>query len=299
MMPPLAHGLAWLLICLIAFAPGVVQAQSEQLARTLALGKALQAAKSEAERDSINSLLKSALRATLDAPDGLHVNLDELPLSRVEAADGRFRLITWNLPKEDGSHAYEGFLLARNGKVTTLFELRDQTRSITNPELAELGPERWYGALYYQAVPVKQGGKTWYTLLGWKGHSATETRKVIEVLSFRSGKPRFGAPIFGKRTDSDAGASKLKDHRKVFAYAFNASMLLRHEAEQGRMVLDHLSPLRADLTGKGALMAPDMSFDAYKWHKGKWLLERDIDLRDPKRDGKPFKAPPKDPSPSR
>lgn len=260
--------------------------QSDARAEAIAQAKALAAANGDLAREAASAKLKTALRHLLEQPDGLTMDLDELPLSRVEAPDGSFRLITWNIPLTDGSHRYEGLLLARQRKLTALYELRDQTASITNPELAELGPERWLGALYYQVVPVRKGGRTWYTLLGWKGHSATETRKVIDVLSFRSGKPRFGAPLFGR--------GKLKEQRKLFAYAFNVSMMLRHEAEQQRIVLDHLAPMRADLQGKGALMGPDMSFDAFVWDKGQWRYERDIDLRDPKRDGKPFNAPPKD-----
>ncbi len=241
-------------------------------------------AKTAAEREAVNARLKPAVRAVLDAPDGLTVNLDGLPLSRVDAPDGALRVITWNLPKDDGTHAYEGFLLTRGKKLITLYELRDMSASITNPELAELGPDRWYGALYYQVIPVRKGGATAYTLLGWKGHSATETRKVIDVLSFRGGKPRFGAPLFGK--------GRLREQRKVFAYAFQASMMLRYEQEANRIVLDHLSPMRADLDGTGALMGPDMSFDAFVWDKGQWRYERDIDLRDPRQDKRPYRAPP-------
>lgn len=274
-------------LALILFlAASTCAAQSDPKAEVIARAKELAATESQLARESASERLKSALRSLLEQPAGLTIALDELPLSRVEAPDGSFRLITWNFPLDDGSHRYEGFLLARSGKLTTLFELRDQTASISNPELAELGPDRWYGALYYQVVPVKKGGRTWYTLLGWKGHSATETRKVIDVLSFRGGKPRFGAPLFGR--------GKLKEHRKLFAYSFQLSMMLHYDQEQERIVLDHLSPMRADLAGKGALMGPDMSFDAFVWDKGQWRFERDIDLRDPKRDGKPFNAPPKD-----
>ena len=274
-------------LALILFlAASTCAAQSDPKAEVIARAKELAATESQLARESASERLKSALRSLLEQPAGLTIALDDLPLSRVDALDGSFRLITWNVPLDDGSHRYEGFLLARSGKLTTLFELRDQTASISNPELAELGPDRWYGALYYQVVPVKKGGRTWYTLLGWKGHSATETRKVIDVLSFRGGKPRFGAPLFGR--------GKLKEHRKLFAYSFQLSMMLHYDQEQERIVLDHLSPMRADLAGKGALMGPDMSFDAFVWDKGQWRFERDIDLRDPKRDGKPFNAPPKD-----
>lgn len=265
------------------------QAQPDAMAEAIAQARALASASGDLEREAASERLKTALRALLSAPDALSIPLDDLPLSRVDAPDNAFRLITWNVPLPDGRHRFEGLLLARQGKTQSLFELRDMTASITNPELAETGADRWYGALYYDVIPVRKGGRTWHTLLGWKGHSATETRKVIEVLWFRAGKPRFGAPLFG--------GGRLKEQRKVFAYAFNTSMMLRHERDQGRIVLDHLSPLRPDLQGKGALMGPDMSFDAFVWDRGRWRYQRDIDLRDPKRDGRPFKAPPPAPRP--
>lgn len=276
------HALSFLFAAMLASA----SAQPDSRAEAIEQAKVLAAANADLEREAASAKLKTALRALLDAPGAMELDLADLPLSRVDAHDGSFRLITWNLPQADGTHRYEGFLLARKGKLTTLHELRDMTSGMANPELAELGADRWYGALYYDVIPVKKGGRTWYTLLGWKGHTATETRKVIEVLSFRGNKPRFGAPLFGK--------GKLREHRKAFAYAFNASMMLRYDREQGRIVLDHLAPIRADLQGKGALMGPDMSFDSFTWQKGQWRYQRDIDLRDPNPDRRPFKAPPKE-----
>lgn len=266
-----------------------VRAQPDAKAEAIAQAKALAAATGDLEREAASAKLKTALQQLLATPDALRLPLDDLPLSRIEAPDHSFRLITWNVPQPDGQHRFEGLLLARDGKAQRLFELRDQTAALASPELAETGADRWYGALYYDVIPVRKGGRTYYTLLGWKGYSATETRKVIEVLWFRGGKPRFGAPLFE--------GGRLKPQRKVYAYAFSTSMMLRHEREPGRIVLDHLSPLRPDLQGKGALMGPDMSFDAFVWEKGQWRYLRDIDLRDPKRDGRPFKAPPPAPRP--
>ncbi len=117
--------------------------QSDGKAEAIAQAKALAAANGDLAREAASAKLKTALRHLLEQPDGLSMDLDELPLSRVDAPDGSFRLITWNIPLTDGSHRYEGLLLARQRKLTTLYELRDQTTSITNPELAELGPERW------------------------------------------------------------------------------------------------------------------------------------------------------------
>lgn len=254
----------------------------------IAQATALQSATTEAKRDSLSVEMVMSLSTVLNAADGLTANMDDVPLSRIDAPDGRFRLITWNLPRDNGEHRFHGMLLAKRGKKAVLHELHDATGVITNPGLAELDAARWYGALYYAVVPVKKGGRTYYTLLGWKGFSTSETHKVIEVLSFRGDKPRFGAPLFG--------GEKLKEQRRIFGFAVQSSMMLKYEPDQQRIVLDHLSAVRADMEGKAAFMGPDMSFDAFVWDKGQWNYQRDIDLRDPQR-GRPFNQPPPPPRP--
>ncbi len=264
-------------------------AQDDSTGPLVALLKSLTAQSSDADRDSLNALVKGELRVLLAQDDAMTRSFEGVPLSRVDAPDGSFRLFTWNVARNDGSHHYEGFLLHDISKGNVLHELNDATASITSPEVPELGPERWYGALYYQVVPVKKGAKTYYTLLGWKGQSAVETRKVIEVLHFKGKQPRFGAPLFG--------SGKLKANRKVYGYAFQASMMLRHDVGQGMIVMDHLSPQRQDMTGQWAFYGPDLSYDAYIWDKDHWRLEQDIDARERQKDTRPFKAPPAAPKP--
>lgn len=242
---------------------------------------------SDAERDTISESLKRELERILQRDDAFTLDLGALPISRVDAPDGTFRLLTWNVLRSDGSHRYEGWLLARNGKKVKLHALSDGTTKLPAPESPELGSDRWYGALYYQVIPVKKGAKTYYTLLGWKGYSRVETRKVIEVLHFKGEQVRFGAPLFG--------SGRVKANRKVFGYSFQASMMLRHDPANARIVLDHLSPARADMEGQWAFYGPDLSYDAFVWDKDHWRFERDVDARNMQRDGRPFNAPPPGP----
>ena len=249
---------------------------------TVRLGE-LKTATRDGQRDSINATIKKHLRSLLEANDAFTTAFDDVPMSRVDAPDGAFRLFTWNVPREDGSNRFEGFLLTRQGQRIAVYELRDMTLGIPSPEVPELGPERWYGALYYQVIPVKKGGRTFYTLLGWKGYSLVETRKVIEVLSFKSGKPRFGAPLFGK--------GKIKAMRKIYGFSFQATMTMRYDASMEGILMDHLSPSRADMVGQPAYYGPDMTHDAYFWYKNEWWFEPDIDARDPSHRFRPFNSP--------
>lgn len=246
---------------------------------------AIGTAETDAASDSASALVKHELGILLSSDSAATTSFAGVPISHVDAPDGAFRLFTWNVRHRDGSFQYEGFLLVPGHRKQRLYELRDMTDHITKPATAQLSPENWYGALYYAVVPVKRHGRTYYTLLGWKGFSTVETRKVIEVLSLSGPMPKFGAPFFK--------AGRQWHQREVFAYTAQASMQLRWMPERKAIVADHLSPVRMEFAGQPAFMAPDLSFDSYTWDKDHWVLERDIDLREMDR-GKPYKAPPKE-----
>lgn len=284
-----AKNMKWILACTctllasIAFAQDPAVGDSDLVRITRAI-EAMNKADGDARKDSLSEALKKQLHALLETDGIFQRDLEALPISRVDAPDGKFRLITWNVPHADGTHRFEGMLLVKDKSRRTLYELRDMTEKIPSPEVPELGPENWYGALYYAVVPVKKGGKTYYTLLGWKGVSKIETNKVIDVLGFKGSAPRFGAPLFG--------TGRLKKNRIVFGYSFQVSMSLRWDAGGQRIVCDHLAPMQPDLEGKWAFYGPDLSYDAYVWDKGRWNYQRDVDARG-SGEGKPYNPPPK------
>lgn len=273
-----------LLTCLILGASLLAQYAADHSALQARIQE-LGLARTDAEKDSLSDLVKRELRMLLEADDAFTAAFDDIKLSHVDAPDGKFRIFTWNVPHDDGSHVFQGLLLVQEKKRRVLFDLNDETSRITSPTTVELGPDKWYGAIYYAVIPTTKGGKAYYTLLGWKGHSNIETRKVIEVLSFKGGTPRFGAPLFGE--------GKLKHQREVFGYSFQASMSLRWDDLNKRIVLDHLSPMRQDLDGQTAFYGPDLSYDAYIWDSDHWSFQRDIDARD-EGPRKPWNSPPKD-----
>jgi hypothetical protein len=251
----------------------------------------------EASADTMRLLASDALKAdlllALNAPDAFSRDFTHVPLSRVDAPDGKFRLFTWNIPMADGSHHFEGFLLVRNGKKSAVIGLQDQTVALGVPERSALSADRWYGALYYAVIPVKSGGKMLYTLLGWKGYSKVEVRKVVEVLSFKGSTPRFGSEVF-EVLDAQGKAERVRKSRLVFGFNFQVSMSLKWDEVNARIVCDHLSPSRQDLDGQWPFYGPDMSYDAYVWERNHWVYQRDIDARDTGRDGKPWNQPPRE-----
>lgn len=266
------------IILLLLLPLGVAgQDQATVTARLEALGNA----RTEAAQDSLSQLVRDGLAAILGSDTGLTADLSQVPISRVDAPDGAFRLITWNIRRQDGSFRYHGLLAAQGRKGIQIHELQDATGEIASPAQAQLGVDRWYGALYYAAVPVKRGGRTWYALLGWKGVSDIETRKVVEMLGLRPA-PRFGVPAFPE--------GPRRATRKIFAYNAQVNLTLKWDEEHRSIVVDHLAPTDPAFAGNPAFMAPDMTYDAYHWDRDHWEMQRDVDVRD-KQPKRPYKTP--------
>lgn len=252
----------------------------------------------QAEDDSTklrySEALKLELRSALAASDAMTHDFNAVRISRVDAPDGKFRLFTWNIPWADGSHRYEGLVLVKDKRGNVVVELTDATVPAVVPEFTTLGPDKWYGALYYDVVPVKKGGKTLYTLLGWKGFSRVETRKVVEVLTFKGTAPRFGSDVFDG-LDAKGKPWRVKKSRLVYGFNFEVKMSLKWAAQEGMIVMDHLSPSRQDLSGQWPFYGPDLSYDGYHWAKNHWAYIRDIDARLKDGGDVPWNRPPRQP----
>lgn len=62
----------------------------------------------------------------------------------------------------------------------------------------------------------------------------------------------------------------------IYEYASMVSMKLNWEKKEKYILMDHLSPLTSENEGFSGLKGPDLSFDAFKWKKGKWILLKDV-----------------------
>jgi len=79
--------------------------------------------------------------------------------------DNKLKIYNWNVPYNDGSNKYFGFIQYYSKKNKQyLYELLDNSEEIENPEYSVLSNKNWYGALYYSILENKYRGKTYYTL---------------------------------------------------------------------------------------------------------------------------------------
>lgn len=207
-------------------------------------------------------------------------------ISILEPKDKKFRLITWNLHKDDGTHGYFGYLLVNNSKrikkglfkhetieAYEAFKLVDISGTVKNPETYIGSPSKWYGMLYYSLIECDG----FYTLIGWDGNDKLTQKKFIDVLYFKSD----GTPVFGK----DVFRFPRKNPKRLmFEYSSEVSMSLKYNEKRRQIIYSHLAPKEPGsvLEGQFQYYGPDGSFDALELKKDKWVTIEAIDITNEK-----------------
>jgi hypothetical protein len=254
-----------------------------------ALQKKMFYSKKDEERFEANKKFLKILESSLARQESMQYSFDSLrDISRLMAPDKKFRIITWNIPKNDGTHAYFGFIQVNNVKVqkvglfkrtTTneyeVFQLVDKSGTVKNPETHVSDPSKWFGMLYFDIIKCDD----YYTLLGWDGNDNLVTRKFVDVLYFRPD----GTPVFGKDVFK---VPKKSPKRAMFEYSSEVSMSMKYFDRSGQIIFSHLAPKDEGsvLQGQYQYYGPDGSFDAYEQSKGRWVLVENVDIRNAKSD---------------
>lgn len=247
-----------------------------------ALQKTTFYSRSESERLEGNKQFLAMWDLIIDNPRVLDYPFDSLKdVSILRPKDHKFTLITWNIPREDGSHVFFGYLLVNNSKriktgflrhqtieAFESFKLLDRSMTIKSPELHSGGPDKWFGMLYTQLI---ESGDC-YTLIGWDGNNKLTTRKFVDVLWFKpDGSPVFGKDIFK--------LNRKNPRRLMFEYSADVTMSLKYDSKRNQIVYNHLASKQEGglLDGQYQFYGPDGSFDALEWIKNRWVVKEDID----------------------
>ena len=251
-------------------------------------------------RRMLNTTFCDILHEALMLPGADHYPFHSLKtLVKISSPDDKLTIYHWNLPSNQGKHAYFGFIKMLNREPAAVYPLKDMADSILLPETAYLDQYHWFGALYYKIIPcLSNDGKPFYTLLGWSGKDGLVTRKIIEALTFdEKGGPRFGLPVF-----PDNGEGKMT--RIIYRFSASTSMSLKYEDQTIRydkkwnpkkrdfefktkmikmIVCDRLVPLDPNLEGQYQFyIAAGDVFDGFEFKNGYWILLKDIDSRNKK-----------------
>jgi len=265
-----------LLLCLQTFAQhadnGYRLKQLNMYQDSLAhLGKKMVNDENDMERKNANYQFIRTLVQALRTDNSFAFPFDSVKtISITTAPDKRFRILTWHVMNLDGSYRFYGTVQINTGGELKMYPLEDYSPLAKNPEDSVADNRKWYGAMYYNIIPVN-AAKPYYILLGWKGNTVKSTKKVIDVISFNNGKPEFGMPVF----DGNGKARK----RVIFEYSRQVSMLLRYVPNQNIIVFDHLSPPDPKAKNNPETFGPDMSYDGYKLKNGRWAYIENLDMR--------------------
>lgn len=251
------------------------------------LQKAVFYSSKEADRLEANKAFIAVWKTIIDNPKILNYQFDSLKdISILTPRDKKFKLITWDFHKNDGTFSYFGFLLVNNTKrvkkgflkhetinAYESFQLVDRSATVRSPENHIGGPDKWFGMLYTQLIECDG----FYTLIGWDGNDNLTQRKFIDALYFKAD----GTPVFGK----DIFRFPRKNPRRMmFEWSSKVSMSLKYNEKRSQIVYSHLSSKDESgmLDGQLQYYGPDGSFDALELKKDKWVTVEDIDARNDK-----------------
>lgn len=235
------------------------------------LGTKMFRSSAEPERLDNNFKFVKTLVSALKEPNSYYYSFEQLNMIAIlSSPDNNFRIFSWNIPLQDGSYLYYGTIQHKtaNGQIS-LTPLFDKTFEINAVDSVVLSNTEWYGAQYYDIAPL---GKNKYVLLGWKGHHAEYTKKIIEILTLKGGNQvELGAAVF---------LENPKIARRIFSYTRQATMYLKYNRTYNRIEFDNLVPADPSLNGNFKYYGPDLSYDAYEVTKeGKLKLVVDIEVK--------------------
>ncbi|WP_083252099.1 hypothetical protein [Pedobacter steynii] len=226
------------------------------------------------ERFASNAQFIKTLVNALKTPSSFNHSFDSVKrITVLKSPDKSFRIFSWHLPLDDGSYRYFGAIqiATKDGKLK-LHPLIDGTENLKDAN-AVTSNKNWYGAHYYEIIPVIVNGKSpYYALIGWKGNNNKTSKKLIEVLSFEKGEPVFGKAIFDQK--QDPGKNRI-----IFEYNKLNSMTLMMDKATNMIVFDHLAPFNQDMVGNYEFYASDLSFDAYRLSGGRLKLVENVELK--------------------
>ncbi len=232
----------------------------------------------EADRLKANYSFIRTLVKSLNTTNSYNYQFDSLQskISIKESPDRKFRIFSWFVMGDDGSFRYYGTIQLNNLQKLQLIPLFDNTAKITNPETDKLAANNWFGAVYYQIIPVTNVKEPYYTLLGWKGKSYKSTQKVIETLQIKDDKAIFGLPVF-ELSKKDT----IQKKRIVFEYTSEVSMLLKYNSSEKIIVHDHLvNGSKSEPNNiNHEFYGPDATYDGFKLKNYKWHLVENLNLK--------------------
>jgi len=216
-------------------------------------------APSDSARSILNDSICHQFNATLSNDSSFQYAFDSLAyLGKIYSTDHKLRIYSWNYISDTGDYRFFTYFQFSTKQLIQLVQNRpcylpDEEKIIT--------ANNWYGALYYNAIPINRDNQTQYILLGWSHLSESENFKIIDVLSLKDSTITFGAPIFN--TESR--------FRMAMPYSSAHSLALQYDAKRSLFIFNHLHE-----EGNKDKKIPDESFSGYQLVNNKLVYKEEV-----------------------
>ena len=193
-------------------------------------------------------------------------------------ADSTFRIFTWQLYVDKNDYRYGG-IIQMNQPSNDIFVLNDQSNEVAAYDLEYdiLGPDDWYGAIYFSLKGFDTPKGKQYLLFGFDGFEFFNKRKVAEALYFdENNQPVFGAPAFAKVSEGYEAATQ---NRLYLEYSAEIAARLNYDPNLDMIIADNMIAMRSPYKGVGNVNIPDGSYTGYKLNNGVWeYVDKVFDL---------------------
>jgi hypothetical protein len=242
--------------------------------------------KPDSNRLKANEIFYKEFQSVLESNSSTRIPLDSIQgITRVASDDNKLRVFTWNVPLDNGTNKYFGFIQL-NFDSLKIIPLRSAENDPDDFENKQITSHKWYGAIYYKLIEVKIGEQKAYTLLGWDGYTPNSNRKLIDIMTVdATGKIVFGMPVF--KTDKGIKSRVVKEYAEkanmVLRYDYQALMIKKGKRVKKEnawlIVMDHLVPMDPSMKGiQKYYVASGEIYDGYIFRNGYWTLVEDIDV---------------------
>lgn len=226
--------------------------------------------------DSLNNIVFDVFSTALLNPESFSFKWNKLDMiGRVFSPDGRLNIYTWYVKNQKGSYRYHGFIQYNIGSSKKpeirFYNLDDKSKGMQNPETKSLNPENWLGCVYFSVHQFSYRKMNYYTLFGYNFNNDFSDKKYIEVLTF----DKDGLPSF----EGDFKTDYQNIKRIILEYSAQLVVSVKYDENLQMIVTDHLAPLEPMFKDNYRFYGPDGSYDGYKFHKGTFELQKDVDAR--------------------
>lgn len=221
------------------------------------------------ERLRVDSILTRTLVRALRMPYSFYYPFDSLfTISKLYAPDSSFRIFTWQVPVNEDLVRQHGAIQVNSPDGSLkLFPLIDKSEVVESMADSIGNHQNWMGAVYYKLLMQQVGSRKIYTLIGYDENNSRSNKKIIEVLEFVQGEPRFGARIF-RFPNNELKASNPA--RYIMEFKKDAGPRLTYDEELGMIIMEHLVSETNEPAKKHTLVG-DGDYEGFRWNNGRWV----------------------------